>query len=400
VPESSRKKSGNPVPDSRADYRTRLVTGLDEVPAQAWDALLPPGAPPFVRHAFLNALETTGCVGPGTGWSPCHLTLWKGETLAGAVPMYRKLHSWGEYVFDWAWADAYERHGLRYYPKLLCAVPFTPVAGPRLLAREPAAREALAAALIAQARSARVSSVHVLFPPADEAKALSAAGFMVRQGVQFHWQNAGYRNFEEFLAALAQPKRKKIRAERRKVAEQGVAITRLSGADITQADWAFFIRCYESTYAAHGSTPYLNLAFFLELARAMPHALVLIRADRGGVPIACSLLMRDESRLYGRYWGALEHIPCLHFECAYYQAIEVAIESRIQVIEGGAQGEHKMARGFLPVATSSAHWLREPAFADAVERFLEREGSMVSSYLDELTERSPFAATGAEQPRD
>ena len=380
------------MPDSRIDYRTRLVTGLDEVPAQAWDALLPADAPPFVRHAFLRALETTGCVGPGTGWSPAHLTLWNDQTLIGAVPMYRKSHSWGEYVFDWAWADAYERNGLRYYPKLLCAVPFTPVAGPRLLARDDTAREALASALIAQARGARVSSIHVLFPPDPESQALSRAGFMIRQGVQFHWQNAGYRNFDDFLGALSQPKRKKIRAERRKVAEQGVVVTRLAGAEISASDWDFFIRCYYATYAAHGSTPYLNLAFFLELARTMPQSLVLIRADRGGRPVACSLLMRDDTRLYGRYWGAIEHIACLHFECAYYQAIETAIEAGIQVIEGGAQGEHKMARGFLPVATCSAHWLREPAFADAVERFLAREGSMVSSYLDELNERSPFAS--------
>ena len=377
--------------DSQSNYRTRLIAGLDEIPAAHWDGLLPPaGAPPFVRHAFLSALERTGCVGPGTGWTPCHLTLWDGASLVGAVPMYRKTHSWGEYVFDWAWADAYERNGLRYFPKLLSAVPFTPVAGPRLLSRDPIVRQALAGALLAQARSARVSSLHVLFPPPDEALLLAEAGFMMRQGVQFHWRNAGYRHFDDFLAALAQPKRKKIRAERRKVAEQGVTVRRIAGSAIEAADWAFFYRCYESTYAAHGSTPYLSPGFFVELGRTLPQALVLVLAERDGVPVASSLLMRDETTLYGRYWGAVESIACLHFECAYYQAIEFAIESGIQTIEGGAQGEHKMARGFLPVTTRSAHWLREPAFADAVERFLAREGSMISAYLDELNERSPL----------
>ena len=218
---------------------------------------------------------------------------------------------------------------------------------------------------------------------------------MMRQGVQFHWRNAGYGHFDDFLAALAQPKRKKIRAERRKVAEQGVTVRRLAGSAIGAAEWAFFYRCYESTYAAHGSTPYLTPQFFLELGRTLPQALVMVLAERDGAPVASSLLMRDETTLYGRYWGAIESIACLHFECAYYQAIETAIETGIQTIEGGAQGEHKMARGFLPVTTRSAHWLREPAFADAVERFLAREGSMISAYLDELNERSPLGGARA-----
>ena len=386
------------MPDREINYRTRLVANVADVTPAQWDALLPENPPPFVRHAFLQALETTGCVGPGTGWTPCHLTLWDGDTLAGAVPLYRKSHSWGEYVFDWAWADAYERNGLRYFPKLLSAIPFTPVAGPRLLAADEVARAALAGALLAHARSARVSSLHVLFASAPENAALAQTGFMIRQGVQFHWQNGGYRHFDDFLAALSQPKRKKIRAERRKVAEQGVRLHRLIGTDISESDWDFFYRCYEATYAAHGSTPYLTRSFFSVLAAAMPQALVMVRAERDARPVASSLLMRDATRLYGRYWGAIEPIACLHFECAYYQAIETAIETGIAIIEGGAQGEHKMARGFLPVATRSAHWLREPAFADAVERFLAREGSMVSAYLDELTERSPFGDPGTSAP--
>jgi len=379
------------MPARPDDYRTHLLPDLATVDPAQWDALLPEHAPPFVRHAFLSALETTGCVGPGTGWSPAHLTLWAGERLVGAVPQYRKSHSWGEYVFDWAWADAYERHGFRYFPKLLVAVPFTPVAGPRLLCADPAVRATLAQALLAQARQSKLSSLHVLFPTDDEAQALTAAGFMLRRGVQFHWHNQGFAHFDDFLAALSQPKRKKIRAERRKVAEQGIRITRLAGPAITEADWRFFFQCYESTYAAHGSTPYLNLAFFQTLGRTMPGNVVLVRADRDGQPVATSLLMRDDPRLYGRYWGTMEDVPCLHFECAYYQAIELAIETGARVIEGGAQGEHKMARGFLPVPTQSAHWLREPAFADAVERFLAREGTMIGVYLSELGERNPFA---------
>ncbi len=375
-----------------SDYRTRVLAAVGEVDPQPWDALVGADGGPFVRHAFLDALESTGCVGPGTGWTPCHLTLWRDAELVAAAPLYRKTHSWGEYVFDWAWADAYQRAGLRYYPKLLAAVPFTPVGGLRLLARDPAARAALARALLESARTSRLSSLHVLFPTDPEAALLRAQGCLERRGVQFHWRNDGYRCFDDFLAALAQPKRKKIRAERRKVADQGVTARRIQGADITPEQWRFFVRCYEATYAAHGSTPYLNLAFFEALGRTMPHALVLVLAERDGVPLASSLLMRDDTRIYGRYWGSVTHVPFLHFECAYYQAIEAAIELGISTIEGGAQGEHKMARGFLPVATRSLHWLREPAFADAVERFLAREGSLMSAYLDELDERSPLAA--------
>jgi hypothetical protein len=213
---------------------------------------------------------------------------------------------------------------------------------------------------------------------------------MIRQGVQFHWRNAGYRDFEGFLATLSQPKRKKIRAERRRVAEAGVTFRRLSGREINEADWRFFSHCYETTYATHGSTPYLTPAFFLAIGAAMPEHLLMIVALREGRPIASSLLVRDAARLYGRYWGAVEYVPCLHFETAYYQSIEAAIDLGIEVIEGGAQGEHKMARGFLPVRTVSAHWLAEPAFADAVDRFLDREGRLVDGYLDELNERSPF----------
>ena len=378
-------------------YRTRILRSLDKIDPEQWDVLVDAnggGGQAFVRHAFLHALEDSGCVGRGTGWLPEHLCLFRGERLAAAAPLYRKQHSWGEYVFDWAWADAYARHGLRYYPKLVCAVPFTPVAGPRLLARDAAGRRALAAALLEHAREAGVSSLHLLFPPPAEADALAAAGSMIRRGVQFHWRNAGYRSFDDFLATLTQPKRKKIRAERRKVGEAGVSLRRLAGREITAAHWDFFFVCYEATYAAHGSTPYLSRGFFRRIAERMPEQLLLVLAERAGRPIAASLLVHDADRLYGRYWGAVEYLPCLHFETAYYQAIEAAIELGLAVVEGGAQGEHKMARGFLPEPTCSAHWLAEPAFADAVDRFLAREGLMIDGYLDELAEHSPFRSQG------
>ncbi|MEZ5660356.1 MAG: GNAT family N-acetyltransferase [Burkholderiaceae bacterium] len=378
------------------DYCMRLVSDLSEVEPSAWNALLPesPGAV-FMRHEWLAALESTGCVGEGSGWQPLHMLLETAQgRLVGAAPLYAKSHSYGEYVFDWAWADAYRRHGLAYYPKLLSAVPFTPVAGPRLLAADDRIRTLLARLLAEQAERANLSSLHVLFPDDDGRRALEAAGFMIRLGVQFHWRNDDYPDFEAFLASLSQPKRKKIRAERRKVAEAGVRCERRVGTEITPEDWRFFIGCYDTTYAEHHSTPYLNLAFFEAVSRAMPQAFVLNIARVDGEPVACSLLVRDGDRLFGRYWGARRFIPHLHFELAYYQSIEAAIALGATVIEGGAQGEHKMARGFLPVQTCSAHRLTEPAFADAVDRYLERERGMIDGYLDELNERAPFRRAG------
>ncbi|MCG2584376.1 GNAT family N-acetyltransferase [Massilia sp. TS11] len=370
----------------------RAVSSLAEVGQAAWDALLACQAEsnPFLSYAFLHALHASGSACADTGWTPHYLTLWDGDTLAAALPAYLKMHSYGEYVFDWAWAEAYQRHGLPYYPKLLCAVPFTPVSGPRLLARDAAARSALLQALLAEQQKLGVSSTHVLFPPEAQAAQLEAAGFMLRHGVQFHWENAGYADFEAFLAALEHKKRKNIRAERRKVAAAGVSLRRLRGSEAGPDDWAFFNRCYQNTYAAHYSTPYLNLDFFLRIGATLPDNLLLVIAERAGRPIAASLLVYTADTLFGRYWGEVEHVPCLHFEAAYYQPLEFCIEQGISRFEGGAQGEHKMARGFLPTRTCSAHWLAHPAFADAVERFLQRERAGVESYLDELGERLPF----------
>ncbi len=375
-----------------SNYRMRLVADLSAIGAQTWDRLAFPNANanPFLRYAFLAALHETGRASAKTGWKPQFITLWRDQDLVGACPLYEKTHSYGEYVFDWAWADAYQRHGLAYYPKLLSAIPFTPVAGPRLIAIGETERRLLARALVTFAQESGLSSLHVLYPPRSEALELEALGLLLREGVQFHWTNTGYADFEEFLASLEQKKRKNIRAERRKVKEAGVVVRRIPGEQASDQDWRFFARCYESTYRAHHSTPYLNLAFFERIGREMPENLVLILAEKGATPIACALVVVTPTRLYGRYWGELAHVPCLHFECAYYQPLELCIERGIRTFEGGAQGEHKMARGFLPVVTHSAHWLGHPAFANAVEEFLARETRGIQHYVDELREHNPF----------
>jgi predicted N-acyltransferase len=377
------------------NYRTRIVSSLTEVGQHAWDALVAtqPDANPFLSFAFLDALHESGAASARSGWQPQFLTLWREQQLEAALPLYVKSHSYGEYVFDWAWADAYRRNGLEYYPKLLSAIPFTPVTGSRLLARDQASAAALIEALCALQQDNGLSSTHILYPPPAQAEMLKRAGFMLRSGVQFHWLNGGYRDFDDFLATLERKKRKNIRAERRKVQEAGVTFRHLPGSQATDADWRFFKRCYDHTYAAHYSTPYLNLDFFSRIGANMPQHIQLIIAERAGKPIASSLSIHTEKILYGRYWGAVEELPCLHFETAYYQPLEFCISSRIQCFEGGAQGEHKMARGFLPQKTWSAHWLAHPAFADAVEHFLAQESGGIDTYIDELHERNPFRDT-------
>jgi predicted N-acyltransferase len=372
-----------------------IVETLRGVDAAEWDALLgaEPAAQarhPFLKHAFLDALIDSGCASADTGWQPQFLLLRHGGVLAGAMPLFVKSHSYGEYVFDWAWADAYARHGVEYYPKLLCAVPFTPVSGPRLLARDDRAREALLAAALELARQA--SSLHILFPTEAEGRLMQAQGMMLRRTVQFHWENAGDADFEAFLARMSHRRRKNIRQERRRVREAGVTFRRLCGREIEPAHWAFFYRCYRTTYAAHGSRPYLNLPFFQRFGATLGQHAVMVLAERAAAPVAASLLVRGGDTLYGRYWGAIEHIPLLHFECCYYQAIEYAIAERLRRFEGGAQGEHKLFRGLLPVETLSAHWLAHPAFAQAIEDHLTRERRGIARYVNELAEHSPFKA--------
>ena len=374
------------------NYLTRIVSSLGEIGQPAWDGLVQSqsDANPFLSFAFLNALHESGCASADSGWQPQFVTLWRGKELAAALPLYVKSHSYGEYVFDWAWADAYRRHGLEYYPKLLSAIPFTPVTGGRLLARDTDAQAGLIEALCALQNDNELSSTHILYPPEAQARALERAGFMLRSAVQFHWLNQGYEDFDDFLEQLERKKRKNIRAERRKVHDAGVRFRHVPGVDASEEDWRFFQRCYNNTYAEHASTPYLNLDFFLSIGRDMPENILLIVAELDGRPIASSLLIYTADVLYGRYWGALETVDCLHFETAYYQPLEFCIARKIGCFEGGAQGEHKMARGFLPVRTWSAHWLARADFADAIERFLARENGGIEGYLDELNERNPF----------
>jgi uncharacterized protein len=360
-----------------------VVETLAGVDAAEWNALA--GPQPFVRHEFLSALIDTGCAAARSGWAPRFLLVRRAGALVGAMPLFAKSHSYGEYVFDWAWADAHERHGIDYYPKLLSAIPFTPVRGTRILGSE---KPLLIQAALQLARDA--SSLHVLFPPETEAQLLEQQGLMLRRTVQFHWQNEGYAQFDAFLARLTHARRKNIRQERRRVRDAGITCRWLEGAAITPADWEFFNRCYRHTYAEHRSSPYLSLEFFRRVGASLSANVAMVIAQRAGRSIAASLFFRDETTLYGRYWGALEHVPLLHFECCYYQAIEFAIARRLAVFEGGAQGEHKIFRGLLPVQAVSAHWLAHPRFARAVEDFLEREGAGIARYVDELSEHSPF----------
>jgi predicted N-acyltransferase len=366
----------------------RVLDSLEDVSPADWDAL--GGGNPTVAHAFLDSLHASGCASPRAGWSPQYPSLWQGKRLVAAAPLYVKSHSYGEYVFDWGWADAYERHGIAYYPKLLCAVPFTPATGARLLAATPELRARLAGALVEIARESPVSSLHILFPDDDDAAALRGKGLLERSGVQFHWRNPGYASFDEFLGELSHNKRKKIRQERKRVAAAGVALRRVTGHEASEADWDFFTRCYRRTYREHRSTPYLTREFFGMLAARMPGNVLLVIAEREGGPIAAALDLFGAGALYGRYWGSIEHVPGLHFEACYYQAIEFCIERGIPLFEGGAQGEHKHARGFLPETTRSFHWLAHPAFNRAVDEFLSQEGANISAYVDELNERSPF----------
>ena len=391
-----------------ANYVIGVHASVLEVDAAAWDGLLAAQAQPspFMRHAYLAALEESGSATADTGWAPHCITLHAGGVLQAACMVYLKHHSYGEYVFDWAWASAYQQHGVPYYPKAVIAVPFTPVPGARLLARNAHVRAALLKAVVAWCEEVGASSLHTLFASDADVAASEAAHLMSRHTVQFHWTNTepGYADFEVFLASLAQDKRKKIRQERRKVAEAGVRFRHAQGTEITETDWDFFYRCYERTYLEHGNPPYLNRDFFARMARTMPENWLLFVAERNGRPIASSLIaigaystvasgqngLQTTRVAYGRYWGTLEPVDCLHFEACYYQPLAWCIANGYQRFEGGAQGEHKMARALLPVKTTSTHWLAHPAFADAVARFLEREGQGIGNYLDDLGQRSPF----------
>lgn len=366
----------------------RIIESIREIPAPQWNALA--GSNPFLSHAFLSALQESGCATPETGWHAQFLTLWQGDELVGAMPLYLKIHSWGEFVFDWAWAEAYQRAGLDYYPKLLCAVPFTPVSGLRILAPTPELRAELLRTALRLASEMGVSSLHCLFPPESQAQEMRQEGMMLRQGVQFHWRNPGYADFDAYLAGMSHDKRKRIKQERRKVKEAGISFEHLTGDRITDAHWTFFERCYALTHQQYNSPQALNLDFFRRIGASMADNILLVMALRDGQPIASALNFHHREALYGRSWGALEYHPGLHFEACYYQAIEFCIARKIPIFEGGAQGEHKLSRGFLPETTWSAHWLAHPRFAQAVNDFLKREARGMGFHMDELNERSPF----------
>ncbi len=384
--------------DGSDGLTVRVASALAEVPAAEWDACAG-SANPFVGHAFLEALEASGSTSGKTGWLPQHLLVeGPGGKLLAAAPLYLKSHSYGEYVFDWGWADAYERAGGRYYPKLQCAVPFTPVPGPRLLVREDApagTRDLLVAALLEVARRHGVSSFHVTFAPEDEWRALGEAGFLQRLGQQFHWHNRGYRDFDDFLDALASRKRKQIKRERRDAVAGGIEVRVLSGREIEPRHWDAFFRFYISTSDRKWGSPYLTRGFFDLLGERLPEKVVLVMAEKSGKPIAGALNLAGSDALYGRNWGCSDDYPFLHFELCYYRAIDVAIARGLARVEAGAQGPHKIQRGYLPSRTYSAHWIRDPGLGRAVADFLRRERAGLEREMAALAELSPYRQEGS-----
>jgi predicted N-acyltransferase len=376
----------------------RLAT-LSAVDAADWNRLT--GGNPFLKHEFLIALEHSGCVGPGTAWRPAYLVARDDAGLAGAMPLYLKNDSHGEFVFDWSWADAYERAGRAYYPKLVASVPFTPATGARVLLR-PDAEAALAETLIRGARSLAeelgASSLHVLFPTDGERELLGSEGFLTRKSCQFHWHNDAYVDFDDFLGRFSSAKRKKAKRERRRVAEAGIEFEHLRGDEPTPADWDAIFEFYSQTFLRRGRPPYLNRAFFAEIATTMPESLLIVLARYRGAPIAAAICFRSRTTLYGRYWGSAADFHSLHFETCYYQGIEYCIRERLTVFEPGTQGEHKISRGFTPHATWSCHWLRDADFHGAIANFLVRETRHVDAYIDEVDEHVPYRRTDAGAP--
>ncbi len=370
-------------------YQAKILTHIDDVPEHDWDALCPTGHP-FLSWRFLDALEQSGCASAETGWAPRHIWLMDAQnTPVGAAPMYAKTHSRGEYVFDHGWADALYRAGGEYYPKLQCSVPFTPATGPRLLGSTPEIKTALASAMMQAAQDWNMSGVHLTFLTEDDCVVLSDMGFLAREDRQFHFFNLGYETFEDFLAALSSRKRKNIRRERRE-AQDGINIQRLIGDDLRPEHWDVFYQCYLDTGQRKWGAPYLNREFFARIHAAMADELLLVMAYDNATPIAAALNFIGGSALYGRNWGCLVHKPFLHFELCYYQAIDAAIELGLPRVEAGAQGEHKLARGYEPVATHSAHYLTHPGLSGAVEDYLTQERKAVDHEINILAQHTPF----------
>ncbi|MBA5635940.1 N-acetyltransferase [Duganella sp. LX20W] len=369
-------------------FEISLVNFLDASDAAGWNLLA--GSNPTTKYEFIQALHDTGCASPKTGWTPHFLVLREDARLVGGMLLYLKSHSRGEYVFDHGWAEAFHRHGMRYYPKLLSSIPFTPVTGARLLGQTPAHRETLARAAIQVAKEMDVSSLHVLYPDDASKAALVEAGYLIREGVQFHWSNQGFESVDDFLGSLKHEKRKKLRQDSRRVAEAGVTFEHLRGAHISTDVLRFFYECYARTYEAHFSSPYLTFQFFERILRDAPDDMLIVLASKDGRPIATALNLVGGDTVYGRYWGSTEFVSGLHFETCYFQSIKYCIDHGFQRFEGGAQGEHKMARGLTPIKTWSAHWIANQSFADAIADFLDRETVAIECYADSLESRSPF----------
>ncbi|CAN5136281.1 GNAT family N-acetyltransferase [soil metagenome] len=375
----------------------RLLDSLAAIPASDWDALHD-GGNPFVSHGFLSGLELHGCLQARLGWQPRHACLFEGEQLVAAAPAYQKNNSHGEFVFDHAWAHAYERHGMDYYPKWLCAVPYSPVPGPRLLGRDAALRATLASAMSSALDALPMSSLHVNFIDPEQLEAFGPE-WLARADVQFHWRNPGdWTDFDGFLGALNSRKRKTIRAERTQVARAGVTLRRMHGDEASAADIAIMHGLYCVTQHDKGNRPALTLEFFQHLARTMPRALLIVLAERNGEPIAGAMFLRGAQTLYGRYWGSTEAVPGLHFEACYYQGIDYCLSEGLTYFEPGAQGEHKIARGFLPVLTHSRHRVRDPEFAAALAPWCAQERQSAQRYRDAVLEHSPFRRDDAGPP--
>ena len=365
---------------------------ISSIAREDWNALAGNDYP-FLQHAFLELAERTGSVSPDAGWTPRHLTLNDGGKLRAAMPLYEKSHSWGEFVFDWAWAQAYEQAGLDYYPKLVSAIPFTPAPSTRILKADKSDDEAariLLHAAIQLAGDTACSSLHILFPTTDEIPLLDEAGLLVRKDCQFHWRNRGYRNFDDFLATFTSAKRKKAKRDRRRVAENGIQFRRLRGAELDNDTWSTVYALIARTFMLRGSLPYFNQAFFEGLSAHLPENILVIMAEKDGRPVAAAVFFESDTTLYGRYWGSDGHFDALHFETCYYQGIDYCIESGKQLFEPGTQGEHKISRGFAPVETWSAHWLAHPEFADAIERYLDEEGRHIDRYIETVDAHTPY----------
>lgn len=368
----------------------RFIDSIRAIPADQWQTLLA-SRYPFLQHAFLQALEDSGCVAAESGWQPHHLLVYEQDTLIAAAPLYLKSHSWGEYIFDWAWADAFQRAGRAYYPKLVCAVPFTPATGPRLLGEVSTQQRVAIQHLLEQTcEREQISSLHWLFSDSANAHKL-APRWPMRETVQFHWFNENFGTFNDFLQTFNARKRKSLLRERRRVAEQGITLSRKTGANITEHDWQVFYRCYHTTYLKHsGQGGYLNFPFFLALGQCLSEQLMMVTATHEGRTVAASLCFFDDQHLYGRYWGCVEEFECLHFEACYYQGIEFAIEKGLAHFDPGAQGEHKIQRGFRPIRVFSNHWIKDEDARKAIGRVIDQERAQTQQYLEAASTYLPF----------